>query len=840
VDRVLRAVITGSSAGAVRAFSETAAASDAAAGEMSSRFDKATAETSGFLGRIGSAMQSAGIPFGSAVADMGNKVGETENKSKGLFGTLSTLGGVTLAAGAAGFAAVAVESVKLGESFQKTVAQIASNADIPISAAQKIGNAFLATAGTTEFSAQTIGTAYAQVAGQLKATEGHALSAAQAMSVMKASMDLAEASGTDLGSSTSSLSAVMQAYGLSTKDAASAADTLFNISRATATPVSSLTTIIDRLHGRLGELAPSLQDVGTLMAFPQVAAQGSRGAMIVNTALQTLLGGSKATSAELKTLGVNLFDASGKFIGMKGVVEQLGPALSHMTQQQQMAAEKTLFGASAAQLMGQVMQAGPAVYDKAAAEVSKVGTAHDGAAKQAGTLKVQMETLKATAEDLGTRFGDFLIPKLEDLARIVSGVITWFEKHKAVAEVLAGVIGGVLATAVAVFTINLGAKMVKSVQTAMENLGKLSTSFFGSGAAATAASEETTTALAATGAAEEEFAATSEAVGEASSAAFGPIGIAIMAVVVIGTLLATHWKLVEGWLKDAWNAIKGAAVAVWDALVGFFKKWGEDILMAFLPVVGIPVFLATHWHQVEDDAKAIWGDIVHFFEAIPGRILGALGAGASLLLKWGGDVIRGLLGGITTAATDLWNWWLGLNAKILGYLGDAGRWLLNIGKNIIEGLVHGIENGIGLIGHAMGDVVSKIKGFITNPLSIFSPSRVFAGYGQNLMEGLAQGIAGSANLPAGAIASVAAQLARVPLGNISASVAAGGTSNPALIAAAGGAAGASPVGAAPGGSAPAIIQLTLPSGEQFAQFLIPDLMPLLYQNKRLTVAAHLA
>ena len=176
-------------------------------------------------------------------------------------------------------AGVAAGAVYSGVKFQDATASIAKNAGITTAAANKIGQAFLATAFHSEFSAAQMSAAFGQVAGQLKLTEGHALSASEALKVMKASSDLAEASGVTLATATSALAGVMQAYHLSVGQAAGATDVLFNVSRSLNVPVDSVGSAIDKLHARLGILMPSMSDLGGLMiAIAQPACRGQGGA----------------------------------------------------------------------------------------------------------------------------------------------------------------------------------------------------------------------------------------------------------------------------------------------------------------------------------------------------------------------------------------------------------------------------------------------------------------------------------------------------------------------------------------------------------------------------------
>ena len=108
--------------------------------------------------------------------------------------------------------------------------------------------------------------------------------------------------------------------------------------------------------------------------------------------------------------------------------------------------------------------------------------------------------------------------------------------------------------------------------------------------------------------------------------------------------------------------------------------------------------------------------------------------------------------------SDVISFFAGVPGKILSAIGDLGSLLLSAGEDVMHGLVQGIENGIGWVGDALKGVVSKIKSFVTNPLGIWSPSKVFAGYGGNLMEGLALGINNKSNLPAEAVGRVATSL----------------------------------------------------------------------------------
>lgn len=404
------------------------------------------------------AMADAQAAAAAKVDLLSGKLSGLGEHATGVAKEISKIGGIGFAASIAGMGDLAAK-------YQQSTEQIAANSDISSKAAAKIGNAFLGTSGKSIYSAAEMTSAFAAVAGQLKSTEGQALNSAQALTVMNAAGDLAEATNTGLGSATAALSTVMQGYHLRVGQAAAASDMLFNTSRALNQPLDTIAQAINRLHGRLGTLAPSLGDVGGLMVeLGSHGVQGSRGVSVVNTAMQTLVGDTQPVQQMLDALGVKIFNAQGKFVGMRDVIAQLQPKMSQLTQQSQDLAAKTLFGSSAAQVMLSIVQRGPEAFNASVAAAQEMGTAHTAAADQSKTLGKQLDILKASVENDATSIGLKLIPALTSMAKGLQDGIGWLERHKLAAEALAVAVGTVLAAAVSVFAYQKAAAFVSGVQ----------------------------------------------------------------------------------------------------------------------------------------------------------------------------------------------------------------------------------------------------------------------------------------------------------------------------------------------------------------------------------------
>ena len=421
----------------------------------------------GGLSKLSTLVENTGLPLGGLSKGLdkaGQAADSASSKSGGLMGTLDKLGGVALIGVAAGFAGAAAEGLHLATGMQTADAQIAAVSGTSVASAKKIGDAFLGTMGSTEFSGLAMAQAFGQVAGQLKATEGHALSTASASKFMAAASDLATAKQIDLGTATTSVAGIMQAYGLKVKDAAHVSDVLFSASNATGLGVDTLSSQLEKMRSKLGDMSGSLGNVSGLLvdmtdhgitgraaltgltsgmasldkgsaAVAKAQTDQKQAFQALSPATQALVKGyadgtvsvtqyaqkvqalnpvqqqQLATYATTTTavataksavaaLGVTVFNSQGQFVGMGSIIDQLGPKFAGMTEQQQLAAATTIFGASAARQMVAVVDAGPAAFDAATASVNKMGAAHAAAAVQAKTLHVEFETLKASAVDV--------------------------------------------------------------------------------------------------------------------------------------------------------------------------------------------------------------------------------------------------------------------------------------------------------------------------------------------------------------------------------------------------------------------------------------------------------
>ena len=201
------------------------------------------------------------------------------------------------------------------------------------------------------------------------------------------------------------------------------------------------------------------------------------------------------------------------------------------------------------------------------------------------------------------------------------------------------------------------------------------------------------------------------------------------------------------------SVAKGAG-KIGPAVVGGLAKLGPMIASAGA-ALGPVLMTALPWIALVAGIIIVGVLIWKFFKSdLPGKIWDAMKDAGKWLLEAGGKIIDGLWEGLKKIADIYKFFYIDLPLKVAGAFLDAGKWLLDAGWNMIKGLAEGIIKADKFVFDAIKGIIGKVKNFITSGFGIFSPSAVFAGYGENMMVGLANGIAGAAGRPQKALAGM--------------------------------------------------------------------------------------
>jgi tape measure domain-containing protein len=190
-------------------------------------------------------------------------------------------------------------------------------------------------------------------------------------------------------------------------------------------------------------------------------------------------------------------------------------------------------------------------------------------------------------------------------------------------------------------------------------------------------------------------------------------------------------------LVHAWDAVKRAFARVggWFAdtfrnLVQAGKRWMPVLLAIFVPFIGIPLLIRSHWSQitgffgrlfeaVSSRVRAGVSNVATFFGSLPEKMVAGLGNLNALVV---GAISRGLSN---------------VKNAVVNAFSGAASWLINAGSSIISGLISGITSKI-------GELTSKLSGLKNTIKNAKGPPDVDAVLlepaGQLIMGGLIRGI----------------------------------------------------------------------------------------------------
>lgn len=249
--------------------------------------------------------------------------------------------------------------------------------------------------------------------------------------------------------------------------------------------------------------------------------------------------------------------------------------------------------------------------------------------------------------------------------------------------------------------------------------------------------------------------------------------IGVIALVVIALVaLYRHSDEARAIMTAAFNAIKTAALSVFNALTAFWNQWGSTIVGIFTSYFNMvkSIFKAVlavlrgdwsaAWDNLKAAAQAGWDVIVGIFRLAVGTVGAAavaIGKAAVSKIKEGMDDLKT---GVQNKLEDGWKALTDAPGKIAGKAAS-------IGSAIVDGIVSGVG---GLYGRLKSKLESDLASVLSN-LNPFSPvehgGEIYIG--RPIMEGAMKGVLGAKALLAGALdASVQASVMGVSMPDITA------------------------------------------------------------------------
>ncbi len=278
----------------------------------------------------------------------------------------------------------------------------------------------------------------------------------QIIQAMPGLLDLAAASGTDLGRSSDILSDLLGAFGTTAKDSGKLVDIL-------AAATSSANVDMETLFETLKVAAPigiaagqSIEGITTATALlGNVGIKGSMAGTALKNAFVNLAAPAAKGSQVLQELGISVSDSKGNMLPLEQIMVKLGKSAKNLSQVKRIKVFDAVFGKIA---MAGAINLEKAVNSGDFNKMLKNLQNSEGVAKNMAKIRLDSTTgsltiLMSSLEGVAITFGKILTPALKSTAEVLSSMgeplQNFIESNKSIIKFLGLVAGSLLTIKVA-------------------------------------------------------------------------------------------------------------------------------------------------------------------------------------------------------------------------------------------------------------------------------------------------------------------------------------------------------------------------------------------------------
>lgn len=634
-------------------------------------------------------------------------------------------------------------------------------------------------------------------------------SAEQTMAGIPAVLDLAAASGENLGTTSDIVTDAMTAFGMQAEQAGEFADILAAASSNANTNVSMMGDTFKYVAPVAGSLGFNAKD--TAIAIGLMANSGIKGSQAgtaLRAGLVNLVSPSEAAQKAMDTLGISVTDSEGNMKSFRTIMGDLREKMGGLSETQKASAAATIFGKEA-------MSGWLAIINSSDKDFNKLTNAIDnsnGATKRmVGTMEGGIggafRNLKSAIEGLGIAIGERLAPYIEKAAKYITDLA---QKFKALSPAQQDTIIKIalVVAAIGPLLIAIG-KVFKAIKTVITVVQFLASPFGIAVVAIIAAvaafvyfythSEKFRTivnnaiksVIKAWDSLKAAWDTAKEWAGNVWNGMKEVISNAIEGIKAtwsgIKESFTNAWNGITEWFSNLWNGIKQApsnAVEsiknmwssvkdffsnLWNGITQIFSTVWQTIQAAVLPIIQpfIDIML-SYWQNLSTSFSQIWDGVKQVFQGA-WEIIKAIVLGPVLIIC---DLITGNFGkvgsdlqliwqSITTGVSTAWNGVLGILSGIWNAILATGQAIWQTLSTAVVSIVNGLVSGVVGLWNGLQSAVVSIASAIANGAisawnsltsGVSSLVSGFVGTITGLWNGLSSGVIGIARgLVSGAI-----------------------------------------------------------------------------------------
>lgn len=231
-------------------------------------------------------------------------------------------------------------------------------------------------------------------------------------------LNLAAASGEDLGTTSDIVTDALTAFGLKASDAAHFSDVLAQSAASANTNVSMMGESFKYVAPIAGAMKYSVEDTSLALGLmANASVKGSMAGTSLKTALANMAAPTDKMATAMKKYGISLTDSNGNMKTLKGVLDNLRSSLGGLSETEKTAAASTIFGKEAMSGMLAIINATESDYNKLADSINNA----DGAASRMSdtmldNLEGSITLLQSAMDGVKISFGERLSPYVRGIA----------------------------------------------------------------------------------------------------------------------------------------------------------------------------------------------------------------------------------------------------------------------------------------------------------------------------------------------------------------------------------------------------------------------------------------
>jgi len=366
----------------------------------------------------------------------------TFERLQGASGSLTAVGGAASLMGLSVAAGLGM-AVKTGVDFDAQMSRVGAIAGASSGELDRLRQSALELGAATSKSATEV------AAGQ-ESLAALGMTTKEILSAMPGVISASEASGADMAQTAEVVASTLNVWSMRASEASRVSDILAETANRTAADITDMQYALKYAGPPAAALGVSIEETAASIGLlTNAGMKGEQAGTTLRGGLLALLKPSEETGKMMATLGINITDASGKFVGISGLIKNLKSSFEGMTNAQQLAALAQLVGTEAASGFLTLMRAGPSEIDKMTKSLeNSAGASKEAADKMKDNLKGALEEMTGAAESAQIALGDGLKGPIRSAATVITSLVNAFNQlpqpMKTMIATSAAILAGVL------------------------------------------------------------------------------------------------------------------------------------------------------------------------------------------------------------------------------------------------------------------------------------------------------------------------------------------------------------------------------------------------------------